>query len=116
MDRFPSDHARNFFSSGIEYVDFNAGQGVFVDAADGTEEDEPAFINVDDLKTDFIVMAGQHDFEFRIGIEHGDGISRDVGPDLVGEAFRIVAECRCRFEFESGRAGAGHESLQKIQA
>ena len=115
MNRFPADYAGDLFAPGIDDVDLDSGQGVLVDAADLAERNKSALVDVDDLETDLVIVSGEHDLEFRVGIEHRNGVARDVGSDLVCKFLCIIAERGGGFKLESGGTGGVHERFKEVQ-
>ena len=105
VNRLAPDHARNL-AVRREDVDFKRGKGDLVDAADRTEGDQPVVGNVDDLETDLVVVSGEHDAERGIGVQNPDGVSGDVGVNLVREGFQTLPEDLCGGNFKPGRTGS----------
>ena len=94
MNRLASDHARNL-AVRREDVDFKRGKSDLVDAADRAEGDQPVVGDVDDLETDLVVVSRKHDAEGGIGVQNADGVSGDIGVNLIREGFQTLPEDLC---------------------
>ena len=94
VNRLASDHARHL-AVRREDVDFQRGKSNLVDAADRAEGDQSVIGDVDDLETDLVVVSRKHDAEGGIGVQNTDGVSGDIGVNLVREGFQTLPEDLC---------------------
>ena len=107
MNRLASDDAGDFSGCGQDF-DFESRQSHFVDSSDLAEGNQPLIRDVDDLETDFIVMAGEHHAEFGFRIQNGNGVACDIHANLVGKRFQTFPIDRRTRHLVSGRPGTSH--------
>ena len=113
MDRLASDHAGDVAFFG-EDLDAGAGERERVDAADGPEGNQALRHDADDLESDLVVVAGQHELELRVGIEARDGVAEHVRADVVRERPEVVAVDFRLFELEPGGSAGHQEFFEKL--
>ena len=109
MDGLASDHAGDVPLRGEDF-DAAAGERERVNAADGTERDQALGHHADDLESDLVVVAGEHELELRVRVQLRDRVSEHVGADGVGEGLQVFAVDFGLFELEPG-GSAGHEQF-----
>src|SRR5690606_1541068 len=72
-------------------------------------------VDVRDHDADLVDVAGQHDTRVALGIEQRDGVSADIGADLVRDAAGFLApDGGCR-RLEAGRRRGIEQPLQELE-
>ena len=91
MDGFFADHAVDsaFFCNDFHFTGRNIE---FVNAAIRAEVQETVIGDIDDLKTDFIVMACEHDTERSFRIENSHCIAENICLNIITEFADVISE------------------------
>jgi len=62
-----------------------------IPASDSAEVEKAFLVDVGDLETDFVDMAGEHHPRFSLWVQDGHRVAMHVGADVVGEASDLFA-------------------------
>ena len=98
MNRLLADYSANTAFGG-EYVNFTRRNIQLVYPAIAAEIEQTLIRYVHYLKTDFIIMTGEHYPEVSIGIQRADRVAQHILVYRIGKTFDVIFEYFGRFRF-----------------
>jgi hypothetical protein len=90
MDCFSSDDTE-YFAFIVHDTNTLTDKQAGIHAADLRCVDKTFIVNMRDHQADLIDVAGEHEFEFRFGVKHGDAVAVDVCDKLIDMSFNAIA-------------------------